>query len=246
VNKNIDIPVIIFCGGNEANIRGFFEPKACIPVDGLPLLYHVIKKYIESGFSRFILPVGFGAEKITKLVSKENLALYLGSLSEKISLDVIFTGGQNGTGSRLLQCLELITNDEEVAISYSDTISDVNLVKAYHSFSGSDYLMQLTAVNQPTRFKVLGFSIFEDFIRGVSTSPILESNYIAGGYYFVRKQFILNHLDKIDSITLSFEDDMMPSSIANKDVKYYKHDSYWYSIDNLRDIRFIENKIDKM
>ncbi len=41
--------------------------------------------------------------------------------------------------------------------------------------------MQVTAVNQPTRFKVLGFSIFEDYIRGISPNPILDSNYIAGG-----------------------------------------------------------------
>ncbi len=68
-----NIPVIIFCGGTGTNIRGFFEPKACIPVNGMPLLYHIIKKYLESGFTKFILPVGLGAEKISDLVSKDNL-----------------------------------------------------------------------------------------------------------------------------------------------------------------------------
>lgn len=243
MKKYKNIPVIIFCGGTGTNIRGFFEPKACIPVNGMPLLYHIIKKYLESGFSKFILLVGLGAEKISDLISKDNLNLYLGSKSADISLTIVFTGGSNGTGSRLLQCYDYIKDYEEIAISYSDTISDVDLIDAYTSFSKSGYLMQLTAVNQPTRFKVLGFSIFEDYIRGISPNPILDSNYIAGGYYYVKKEFISKQLKKIDNFNLSFEDDMMPEGIAGKQVKYYKHDSYWYFIDSLRDIQTIENKI---
>lgn len=243
MEKDKKIPVIIFCGGVETNMRGFYEPKACIPVNGLPLLFHVMKKYLESGFSRFILTVGYGADKISHLITKQNLGLFLGAESSKVSVDIIFTGGCNGTGSRLLQCYDLIKDAEDIAVSYSDTISDVDLSGAYNSFIQSSYLMQLTAVNQPTRFKVLGFSIFEDYIRGISPSPILDSNYIAGGYYFLKKQFILNELNNLNNTTLSFEDDMMPKSIAEKNVKYYKHDGYWYYVDSPRDIKLIENKL---
>src|SRR5580692_10866946 len=57
---------VILCGGLGTRIRDVADniPKPMVPVGGLPILWHIMKFYAQSGFNDFVLCLGYKAEVI--------------------------------------------------------------------------------------------------------------------------------------------------------------------------------------
>ncbi len=237
------IPVVVLAGGKPVNFGRGYIPKGSIRINGIPLVIHIINKYINSGFSDFYICAGEGFESI-----QEDLALIQQVRSlvpdVPIKIQLIYTGGIDSTGSRVRQALAYLGKKTgTIAISYIDTISDVPLEEVLKLHEAKQAEVTMTAVNLPTRFKVIGHDVFSPRVRGFSKKPIIENNIVSGGFYFVECEAFL----AVDnpSTNYHFENDFLHVSAEKGKAYYYKHEGYWQFIDGPRDINDVEAFIGK-
>lgn len=232
-----NIPVVILAGGEYVYINDSGKStKAAVEVNGKPLIFHIISYYASYGFKLFYICLGKGSEDILKIV--QNVKFYT-DLSD-IEIIPVFTGGLNATGSRIFQLKNYLLNYPRFAISYTDTIGDINLNELLKYHDKSQKKITLTAVNLPTRFKILGYTEDSNFVKGFSPKPILDQNLILGGFYFIESS-VLNEPIFNSSINCNFENDVLPYFIQVKELIYYKHDGFWHYVDSRRDVRIVEN-----
>ena len=62
----INMKVVILCGGKGTRLGSPTEtiPKTLALVSGKPIIWHIMNMYSMYGFNDFILPLGFGGDKI--------------------------------------------------------------------------------------------------------------------------------------------------------------------------------------
>ena len=113
-----DLTAIILCGGRGERLRPYTDnvPKALVPLNGRPLLHHVLRYLRLSGVSRFVLCVGHLADQIERFVaeSAEFCAAATCVNSGDVSMtDRILDAGAH-VGSRALVC-------------YGDTLANVDI-----------------------------------------------------------------------------------------------------------------------
>ncbi len=79
-------------------------------------------------------------------------------------------------------------DDASFAVTYGDTMSDIDLaeVRACHERHG--WLATLVATDLPTRFRVVGLRYGETTVRGFAAKPVLLNDHINGGFYFFRRE----------------------------------------------------------
>jgi NDP-sugar pyrophosphorylase family protein len=58
--------VVILCGGKGVRSHSFTEyfPKVMMPINGTPILLHLMRIYASQGFSRFVLVAGYRKEML--------------------------------------------------------------------------------------------------------------------------------------------------------------------------------------
>src|SRR5687767_4331443 len=71
-NAISELTAILLCGGKGERLRPFTEtlPKALIPLNGEPLLSHLLRYLASAGVSRFVVCVGYKAEAIESFLSE--------------------------------------------------------------------------------------------------------------------------------------------------------------------------------
>lgn len=64
--KKISFPVVIMAGGKGTRLKPFTEscPKPMLPVNGKPIIHHIIDDLLVSGFSDFYLSVNYKKEQL--------------------------------------------------------------------------------------------------------------------------------------------------------------------------------------
>ena len=114
---DLDIPVVILCGGKGTRLVDQMEtrPKPLVEVGGRPLLWHIMKHYWRYGFGEFILALGYKGREIKKsfldyrtLGSNLSISLQDGRVDahdedhlEPWKIHLIDTGQETLTGGRL-------------------------------------------------------------------------------------------------------------------------------------------------
>jgi len=237
---NKDIPIVILAGGNKVEFpnEGLI-PKALIKVNDVPILFLVIEHYYKHGFRKFLILTGSGTDMIFRTMPL--LKIYLGDkIFSEIQTDIVFTGGVCETGSRIFQLKETLKENLVFGISYCDVVSDIDLTDLLSFHIDNKAVVSLAAVKIPTRFKVLGLIDNDNKVKGFTDKPIVEKNYVNGGFYFVG-QDIFNFV--YSKYNTSFESDILPRVIEKDKVYSYKHDGFWQYVDSKRDVYTIEDFI---
>ena len=235
METNQSIPVIILSGGHGINIGTENNtPKGLLLVNKKTLLERIFEHYITHGFCTFFIAAGKGIKEI------ENLAKEFLKRNPKISITVINTGDENKTGSRIAQMIPYVKNANMVALTYSDTYANVNLDELIKEHVKSSKKATLIAVNNRTRFRILGLVDNDNTVRGFSKKPILDKDFINGGFYILNSSvFLLKSLSS--DINCVFENEVLEELIQEKELNSFKHFGLWQPVDSERDIREIEN-----
>ncbi|MCX5706422.1 MAG: sugar phosphate nucleotidyltransferase [Candidatus Omnitrophica bacterium] len=242
-----EIPVVILSGGVGIRMgkdEGFI-PKSMVEINKHPLLFYIMSHYGASGFKRFIICGGHRIDTIKKYVVRIKKD-YPVSLDWRI--EVINTGVENMTGSRVAQIRERIGKCPVFCLTYGDTISDVNLQELLSFHSNQKKMGTLVAVHPSIRFRILGLYGDEDTIRGFSAKPILQNDFINGGYYvFNSTIFNLDSL-KTDSKCI-LETGVLEDIVSQNELCAYRHTGFWQNLDTERDREKISewlNKVDQL
>lgn len=246
-----DIPVVILAGG--VGIRVGMNPdripKAMIDVNGIPILLYVMDHYAKYGFSEFIICAGYGMELVEEFIERipaiatdANKTVNISGIERsKWKIRVVDTGIENKTGSRLAQVKDMVSGSPFFCFTYGDTYSDIDINRFLQFHFSHRKTASLLAVHMPTRFRILGLYGDDPSVRGFSDKPILQNDYINGGFYvFNELIFELSSLNTNVSCTL--ETDVLEELVAKKEICAYKYPSgIWQYIDNERDCQKLCN-----
>jgi NDP-sugar pyrophosphorylase family protein len=150
VTKNYisDLTAILLCGGKGERLRPFTEslPKALVPLNGEPLLAHLLRYLSTAGVERFIVCVGYKAEEIKKFLRE-------GAYPER-EVTCIDSGDVSMT-DRILDSIEHV--EGRVLVCYGDTLANVDLASLGQAHRESGALATLTTYSLHSPFGIVHF-----------------------------------------------------------------------------------------
>ena len=219
------------------------RPKPMIEVGGRPILWHIMKHYSFSGFSDFVIALGYKGQQIKKYMLE--YASLEGDLTVKLqqgsaerhnpgdtpdwNIDLIDTGIKTNTGGRIKR-LGPYLDDETFMLTWGDGVSDVNLesLLAFHRSHGK--LATVTAVRPPARFGHLEFD--GDRVVEFSEKPQTAEGWINGAFYVLEPGV----LEYIDGDKSQWERGPMENLARDGQLMAYKHKGFWQCMDTMRDL----------
>lgn len=245
------IPVVILCGGkgvfvDDSQTR---KSKSLIDVSGAPLVAHVVNHYLRAGFSKFILSCGYQIEQIqTKLKSLYHLqpnenkasATQTGNFAgQDLSVSFINSGLDSPTGERIKLAQPLLDGSEHFCVTYSDTLSEVDLNAMLDYHITQNRIATLLAARIPTRFRILGLRPGDDRVRGFSKRPVIQNDFINGGFYFFKKAVFDNSYLGAASHSI-LEETVLENLVSAGELVCYRYEGPWHYLDCERDIIKLE------
>ena len=174
------VPVVILCGGHGVVLgEGHSERlnKALILIQGKPMFWWVVLHYARHGARDFVLAAGLQAERIHQAASE------LAAAHPELRVQVVDTPPEASTAARLIACKPLLGDAPRFALTYSDTLSDVDLSAELDFHVSQGTVATLVSTQCPVRFRILGIRQGESRVRAFAPRPVIEAAAINGGYY---------------------------------------------------------------
>jgi glucose-1-phosphate cytidylyltransferase len=130
-----DLTAVLLCGGKGQRLRPFTDtvPKPLIPLNGKPLLYHLLHYLASWGVRRFVLCVGYRAEMI------EGFAREVCEPGREI---LCVNSGDATMTDRLLDARRHVPG--RALVCYGDTLANVDLEALQRQHCGRAAVMTLT------------------------------------------------------------------------------------------------------
>lgn len=234
-NNFSQIPVLILSGGYGIYIddSGVRKAKANVQISGKPLIYYVILSYLQYGFRNFLVSGSYQLQETESLLKKCFFdSKYKG---EHFNLEFSDSGLDSKTGDRLLKASEFLKTSSHFALTYSDTVSLLDLALNFKSHVNGNFEGSLTAVRLPTRFRIVGMRPGENLVRGFADKPLFKGDYINGGFYFFNSSILRSDIWKSkDNVVL--ETDLLDSLVQKKQLNCITYEGPWNYLDCERDL----------
>ena len=218
--------VVILAGGLGTRISEYTKtiPKPMVKIMNKPILFHIMKHFVNYGFQDFYIALGYKGNTIKNYFKSNNF---------KWNINLIDTGKETMTGGRIKR-LKKYLGSEKFFLTYGDGISDINLDKLLNFHNKKKSLVTLTAVRPQARFgaiKIKGTKVlyFKEKSR-------LDESWINGGF-FVMEPEIFNYI-KNDQTFL--EREPLEKLGKRKKLFAYKHTGYWQCMDTVRDREILQ------
>ena len=139
-----DLPVIILCGGAGSRLRPLtlHVPKTLVPLNGKPMLRHILDYHLGKGRRRFILCLGYLGNKIREFLAEGHVPeaeCTISDLGEKASML-----------ARIHAAIALADAPRSLIV-YGDTLIDTDLAAmlAGHAQRGLDLTLTTASIRNP-------------------------------------------------------------------------------------------------
>ena len=246
--------VVILAGGFGTRISEYIDniPKPLIPVNGKPILVHIMEHYASYGFKEFIIALGYKGEAIKNYflnyssiqsdleIEKSGKIKILGDKKIGWNIKLIDTGINTFTGGRIKK-LKKYLEKERFFLTYGDGLSNVNLKKLLNFHKKKKKLMTVTAVRPTARFGELEINHSNGLVKSFKEKPQMHQGWINGGFFVIEPDF-LKYIKNDKSI---LEREPMTIAVNKKKLLAYKHRGFWQCMDSKRDKDTLE-KLSKM
>ncbi len=219
-----------------------------ITVAEKPLLWHIMMCFSQFGLNDFIICLGYKGDVIKEYFY--NLRLYssdfqLNMPSQKINylqsesfppwnVSLIDTGLHSNTGERLKRVKSYL-DDRNFFFTYGDGLTGQNLLDTLEFHESNDSLATMTAVRPPARYGAI--SAKDDLVTDFAEKSSSSNSYVNGGF-FVLNPRVFHLLDGEENP--NWEMDILPKLVLQKQLKIFKHDGFWFSMDTSRDRENLE------
>jgi glucose-1-phosphate cytidylyltransferase len=248
-NEFNQIPVAILCGGKgiildeQQNQR---LNKGLIQVHDKPLFWWVICHYSLHGATDFILATGFQGERFGAALETVGATADAGQpgcyvvtiAATTCRVRLVPTAQDATTGERLLACKPWLTQSERFALTYSDTLSDVDLSAEMRFHKSQKLVATLVATQYPVRFRILGIRHGETVVRAFAPRPVIEMASVNGGYYIFTGK-LWNDAYGI-SKTVALENQPLERLATAGQLAAFDHKGSWQHCDAERDLAELE------
>ena len=225
---------VLLCGGLGTRLRPLTDelPKALVPVQGRPLLWHVVQRLVEQGFQRFVLPTGYMGERIRTFAP---------TLRREFGVEVhcVETGVDTTVGARLAAIAPLLPGDD-VLLANGDTLFDLDLRQLHRHHRRERALATLTSVEIPSRFGLIVERQGEvtDFVRDAAVRRFeLAGETARTG--FLNAGFAWLHPELFDRFALeqctNFEVEVYGALARSGELAHMPLSGFWFCVDTVRD-----------
>ncbi|MCP5152949.1 MAG: NTP transferase domain-containing protein [Ectothiorhodospiraceae bacterium] len=216
--------VVILCGGRGTRAYPYTEhmPKPMLPVNGQPIVMHVMRIYAAQGFRNFVLSLGYRKEVIIDYFDRKHLDW---------NVELVDTGDDTDTAGRILGCRDVL--GETFMATYSDGLADIDigrLLAFHHSHPG---LVTVTSVPLVSQYGTLDIDA-AGCIRAFREKPTLREFWINAGF-FVFDRTVFDHWSGSN-----LERDVLPALSAQGLVYAHRSDGFFKSMDTYKDQQDIE------
>jgi glucose-1-phosphate cytidylyltransferase len=220
------LKVVILAGGLGTRIseETTDKPKPMVPINGKPILWHIMSIYAQQGLNDFVVATGYKGEVISQWVD---------SLEINWNIETVDTGLETQTGGRIKKCMDLYPGERMLA-TYGDGVGNINIkyLLAFHESHGK--LATLTAVRPPARFGYL--DIINGQVLHFGEKNQSKAGWINGGYFVLESQVS----GYIDSSSEPFETGALPKLASEGELMAFEHDGFWQPMDTLREKQDLE------
>ncbi len=218
--------VLILAGGLGTRIseETADKPKPMVPIDGKPILWHIMNIYARQGLSDFVVATGYKGEVISD---------WINSLETDWKIEALDTGLETQTGGRIKKCMNSHPSEKFLA-TYGDGVGNINVknLLAFHESHGK--MATLTAVRPPARFGYLGMKNGQVIHFGEKSQS--DAGWINGGYFVLESSVS----EYITSSSEPFETGALPKLAGLGELMAYEHDGFWQPMDTLREKQDLE------
>jgi D-glycero-alpha-D-manno-heptose 1-phosphate guanylyltransferase len=195
------VDAIVLAGGLGTRLRPLVSdvPKPMAPVKGRPFLELLLEYWIGQGVRRFVLSVGYLAERVTGHFGAHWCGAEILYATEPEAL---------GTGGALLFAADRIQTSE-VLVMNGDTYFAVPLgeLKAFHEQRKADWTLALFRSNDSQRYQGLSVGL-EGNVESLSGSA-------ANGGVYLMASSRLRDLPWKAGERLSLENDLLPHALRS-------------------------------
>ncbi|NLO90530.1 MAG: glucose-1-phosphate cytidylyltransferase [Elusimicrobia bacterium] len=242
--------VVILAGGLGTRIseESHLKPKPMIEIGGKPILWHIMKGFLQQGFGEFVICTGYKGFAI-----KEYFAHYFlhesdvtfdfaspdkpvihNNRSERWKVTLVNTGENTMTGGRIKRVASYL-DKEPFFMTYGDGVADVDLKKLLDCHRKSGKPATVTATRPLGRFGALELDDLGS-VRNFTEKP-QGAGWINAGFFVLEPQV----LDYIDGDATLFEAEPLSRLSSEGKLGAYRHDGFWQPMDTLRDKNHLES-----
>ena len=198
----VEMKVVLFCGGQGTRIRDYSDqiPKPLVPIDGVPILLHIMKYYAAFGHKDFILCLGYKGKAIRKFFLEFNecmssdFVLDFGRAQTNVlepalpdwRITFIDTGTDTNIGGRLLRVKEHLAGEDMFFANYADILSDLDLDVMLAQFRVNKAIAAFCCVRPPYSFHTVNFGA-KGMVSGL-TEMRQSGAWMNGGFMILRRQ----------------------------------------------------------
>lgn len=216
--------VLILCGGRGTRSYPYTQylPKVMMPINGTPILVHLMRSYAAQGFTKFVLSVGY---------RKEILFDYFDGRQWNWQIELVDTGDDADTGDRIQRCAPRLGST--FFATYGDGLGDLDFHALLAQHKASGRLATLTTVPLPSQYGLIEISPGGAVTR-FREKPVIRDYWINAGF-FVFEKAALDHW-----AGHNLERDVLPGLAGKNQLNAYRHEGFWKSMDTSKDQEELE------
>jgi len=219
--------VVILCGGKGIRAYPFTEylPKPMLPVNGSPILVHIIKSFVAQGFRDFVLAAGHRKNVLDDYFENKDLGA---------RIEILDTGASRDTGGRIEACKHLLT-DTFIA-TYGDGVCDVDLGELVGFHRSHGRLGTVTVAPLITQYGVLEAEE-SGRVTAMKEKPVMHGHWINIGF-MVFEPAIFD-----DWAGENLERDVLPHLARTGELYMHRHHGFFKSMDSFKDQQELEELV---
>ena len=222
-----NMKVVILCGGKGTRSYPFTEyfPKVMMPVNGTPILVHLMRTYATQGYKDFVLAGGHRIEMLHD---------YFSGRFREWNVHIVDTGSDADTGDRILRCGDHV--GERFFATYGDGLGNIDLRQLLESHERGHGLATLTTVPLRSQY---GLVVFDDDnkVRRFEEKPLVRDYWINAGFFVFEKRALLEWKGH------NLEQEVLPEFASRGLLQVNRHTGFWKSMDTSKDQQEMENLV---
>lgn len=233
MNENISVKrAVILAGGMGTRLRPITTelPKPLVPVAGVPVIKHLIRKAAQAGVTEAVLSAMFMREKLEEKLGKECFGVKLTYVCEPVPLGT--AGGARYAYMNAFGAENTANGNDSVIILSGDGIWDFDLADAvrFHERCAADVTIVTVKCDSPTEYGTVNADTDGRIMRFAEkpTWSRVVSDRVNTGVY-IMKSGILGHI--ADGRKYDFSGNLFPELLEG-DCRLFAYDAdgFWCDI----------------
>jgi len=226
---------VILAGGQGERLRPLTNnmPKPMAPINQIPFLDYLIYSIIQVRIENILILLGYKSDIIKNRYKN----------MKKINIQFSYGKDEYETGRRVLNAYNQL--DEHFLLLYGDNYWPIEMDKMWSNYKRQKVGITTTVFSNKNGTGEYGYSnnvlvngdgVVDRYDKKRETDI---ANGLDIGYFLIER----DSLDSQMSENVSFEEDILPKFIAQKQLGAYITDTQYYYITNMNSLKIFENVV---